>query len=103
MKKLVLIAAAGSLALALGACHGNKTEEAPVETNVANITEIDNGMTIVNDTTVAPTPETNVTAAPSAPRGGEFTNTAQTQDDADATGMTARVSRDEDNDTAPAR
>lgn len=101
MKKIALIAAAGSLALALSACGGGKTDEAPVETNVSNLeVEVDNAM-LGNDI-AAPTPEANVTHGP-APAGAEFTNGAQTQDDADATGMTARVSRDEDNTTAPAR
>ena len=100
MKKIALIAAAGSLALALGACGGNKTDEAPVDTNVSNLeVTVDNGA-FANDLTPAPAPEANATHAPAA-AGAEFTNGAQTQDDADATGMTARVSRDEDNTTAP--
>ena len=99
MKKIALIAAAGSLALALSACGGNKTEEAPVETNVSNLeVEVDN--TMVGNEVATPAPETNATHAPAA-AGADFTNGAQTQDDADATGMTARVSRDEDNTTAP--
>jgi hypothetical protein len=98
MKKLVLIAAAGSLALALGACHSSRNDEAPVDTNVSNLeVTVDNG-TIVNDTTVAPV-ETNE-AHPVA-TSKDFTNSAQTQDDAEATGMTARVSRDDDNSAEP--
>lgn len=99
MKKIALIAAAGSLALALGACGGNKTDEAPVETNVSNLeVEVDNS--VLGNDVVAPAPEANATHAP-APVGADFTNGTQTQDDADATGMTARVSRDGDNETAP--
>jgi ATP-dependent RNA circularization protein (DNA/RNA ligase family) len=98
MKKLVLIAAAGSLALALSACGGSKNDEAPVDTNVSNLETTVNDTVIVNDTSVS-VPETNVTTP--AARGSDFTNTAQTQDDAEATGMTSRVSRDDDNSTTP--
>lgn len=101
MKKIALLAA-GSLALALAAC-GPKPEEAPIETNVANLeVTVDNGV-IGNEITPTATPAANVTAAPAAP-GADFSNGTQTLDDADATGMTARVSRDDEgNETAPAR
>ena len=98
MKKIALIAAAGSLALALSACGGNKTDETPVDTNVSNLEVTVNETTILNDTTTA-APEANVTAP--AARGSDFTNTAQTQDDAEASGMTSRVSRDDDNSAEP--
>jgi hypothetical protein len=98
MKKIALIAAAGSLALGLGACHSSKTDEAPVDTNVSNLETSVNESAILNDTTT-PALETNITHA--AARGSDFTNTAQTQDDAEATGMTSRVSRDDDNETTP--
>ncbi|MES2442362.1 MAG: hypothetical protein V4574_05995 [Pseudomonadota bacterium] len=102
MKKFALIAAAGSLALALAACGGPKPEEAPVETNVANLAEPGNGA-FGNEVTPTPSPEANVSQGPAA-RGADFADGAQTQDDADATGMTARVSRDDEgNETAPAR
>lgn len=98
MKKTIAILAAGSLALALSACGGPKTDDVPVETNVMNI-EIDNSA-MVNEALATPEPTANVAAAPAA-RGADFSDGAQTQDDADATGMTARVSRDGDNETAP--
>jgi hypothetical protein len=98
MKKIALIAAAGSLALALGACGGNKTDEAPVDTNVSNHEVTVNDTTIVNDTTTV-APVTNETRPVATSK--DFTNTAQTQDDAEATGMTSRVSRDDDNSTQP--
>lgn len=102
MKKIALLAA-GSLALALSACGGPKTDEAPVETNVSNLdVVVDNGA-FANDMAPTPSPEANVAATPAAP-GADFADGAQTQDDADATGMTARVSRDDEgNETAPAR
>jgi hypothetical protein len=99
MKKTISILAAGSLALALAACSGPKTDEAPVETNVMNFAEPENAM-IANEIAPTPAPASNVAAAPAA-RGADFEDGAQTQDDADATGMTARVSRDGDNETAP--
>jgi hypothetical protein len=74
-----------------------------VETNVSNLeVMVDNGA-FANDMAPTPSPEMNLSAAPAAP-GPDFSNGNQTQDDADATGMTARVSRDDDgNETAPAR
>lgn len=101
MKKIALLAA-GSLALVLAAC-GPKPEEAPVETNVSNLeVVVDNGA-FANEVTPTPSPAANVSSGPAAP-GPDFSNGAQTQDDADATGMTARVSRDDEgNETAPAR
>lgn len=98
MKKIALIAAAGALALALGACHSSKNDEAPVDTNVSNLEVTVNETTILNDATT-PAPEANVTAP--AATSKDFTNTAQTQDDAEATGMTSRVSRDDDNSAEP--
>jgi len=101
MKKTIAILAAGSLALALAACGGPKTDEAPVETNVMNVEEQDNAI-LANAGVEVPAPETNVATVP-APKGADFADGAQTQDDADAAGMTARVSRDGDNETAPAQ
>lgn len=98
MKKIALIAAASSLALALSACGGGKSEEAPVDTNVSNLEVSVNETGVMNETT-APAPASNVTAP--AARGSDFSNTAQTQDDAEATGMTSRVSREDDNSSQP--
>lgn len=97
MKKIVLIAAAGSLALALGACHSSQSEEQPVDTNVSNLEVTVDNSEIVN-VTEAPAPVTNETHPVATSK--DFTNTAQTQDDAEATGMTSRVSRDDDGNSA---
>ena len=99
MKKTIAFLAAGSLALAIAACSGPKTEDSPVETNVMNVEEQDNAI-LANVGIEVPVPATNVTATP-APKGADFEDETQTRDDADATGMTARVSRDGDNETAP--
>lgn len=98
MKKIALIAAAGSLALGLAACHSSKNDEAPVDTNVSNLEVTVDNQAIVNDTTT-PAPVTNETHV--SARNSDFTNSAQTQDDAEATGMTSRVSRDDDNSAEP--
>lgn len=91
--------AAGLAALAMTAACSGADEPAPVETNVINLAEPEN--VVENATLVDPTPPANVTAAPADP-GADFTVDEQTQDDADATGMTARVPRGEDNGTQPA-
>ncbi len=93
-----LLAAAGSAALALAACHSS-TEN--VETNVSNLDVNVIETNLAPENLATPAPVTNVTtAAPAAP-GNDF-DTARTQDDADATGMTARLPRD-DNSSTPAQ
>lgn len=99
MKKFVSLIAAGSLALTLAACGGG--EEAtvpPVETNVEDIAEPVN---VINDVVPEPAPSPTPTATPVV-SGKEF-DSSTTQEDAEATGMTSRVSRDEDNSSAPAQ
>jgi hypothetical protein len=98
MKKIALIAAAGALALGLAACH-SKPEETSVDTNVTNLegTPVDNAE-IVN-VIEEPAPEANVTKPVATSK--DFTDSAQTQDDAEATGMTSRASRDDDNSAEP--
>lgn len=95
----IAILAAGSAALALSACSGGgETNEAPIETNVVNVEETVTNVVVEN--VVVETPVvTNVTPVPAA-RGEDFTDTEQTKDDADATGMTSRVDRSADD--APA-
>ncbi|MDT8757431.1 hypothetical protein MZO42_01850 [Sphingomonas psychrotolerans] len=93
-------------ALALSACGGKDEADAPVA-NAGSMTPID----VQNDAVNTTVP----TEAPAAPRIDNATTEAapetapalsqdeQTQDDADATGMTARVSRDEGgNEAQPA-
>jgi hypothetical protein len=104
IKRIVLLAPIAG-ALALAACSGGKDEAEAPTSNAENMTPIE-----VQNTAVVPT------EAPAAPRIDNVTTTTdaetaptalsadeQTQDDADATGMTARVSRDEGgNESQPA-
>lgn len=88
-RTLALIAVAG---LSLAACSGGKQEEQPVnDTIVANIDEPAATTNVVIDEPEAAPAATN--AVTSAPPSAELTTDAQTQDDADATGMTAKVDR----------
>jgi hypothetical protein len=104
IKRIALLASAAG-ALALGACSGGNDEATAPTGNVENMTPIE----VVNESPVA-------TEAPAATRVDNLTTTdveptpstlsadEQTQDDADATGMTARVSRDEgSNEAQPAQ
>lgn len=96
IKTIVLLAAS---ALALAACH-NKPEEPPVaETNVTNFAEPAN---IGEVSTEAP-PATridNTATSTIAPPAATLTADEQTVQDADATGMTAKVNRDEGGNSA---
>lgn len=82
------------------ACSGGG-DEAPVETNVANLSEPEN---VVVENVVEPTPEptANATEAPPVAPSADFNDTEQTMTDADATGMTARVKREEEDEAQPA-
>ncbi len=88
MKKTTLFALV--TALTLGACSRGP-EQQPLEDNVV---EVEN-MTENANVAVAPPAvnATNVVAAPAAPAPG-FTDDEQMRDDADATGMTARLPDD---------
>lgn len=99
MKKFAILLATGS-ALALSACGGGSTT---VETNTTTIeTNVEDlGTTNVVENVTTPEPAPSPTAAP-APTGKEF-DSSTTQDDAEATGMTSRVSRDGDNSSQPAQ
>jgi PBP1b-binding outer membrane lipoprotein LpoB len=96
LKRIALLAPiVGGLALA--ACSGGKDEPAAPTSNVEDMTPI----TVENNaevSTEAP-PATvidNVTATPhSETVPSDLSTDEQTQDDADATGMTSRVSRDD--------
>ena len=99
MKRIPFVLAASIASLALTGCHSSAPEEA-VANNMTNFVETANAMTPEN--LVAPTeaPVTNATAAPANP-GADFTTDSHTYDDADATGMTARLP--EDNGSEPAQ
>ena len=95
-RTLALLAAS---AIALAACSGAKDSEQPAaETNVVNLAEPEN---YANVATEAP-PATRIdnTAADAAPPSATLTADEQTQEDADATGMTAKVNRDEGGNSA---
>jgi hypothetical protein len=95
-KTIVLLAAS---ALALAACH-NKADDAPVaETNVTNLVVEPGNLT--NVLTEAP-PATRIdnTAGVAVPPSATLTADEQTVEDADATGMTAKVNRDEGGNSA---
>ena len=86
--------AAAPLAL-LAACSGS---EPPPPTDDANA--IDQGVLIENATdgpfvNAVPTPEPSETPTPDATTAPPLPKDEQMQDDADATGMTARVTREE--------
>ena len=87
MRKIALIALAGALALA--AC-GKKEEEAPATNNLVE-PPVEN--VIVNEPE-APTPEPGNNAAAAAPAPAPtISKQQQIEDDAAATGMTARLSQ----------
>lgn len=86
-------------ALALAACGGGDKEEAQPapETNVGELTPVENITEVPVEAPPAPRIDNTVSEAPPAPV--EMAPDEQTAEDADATGMTARVSRDEGNDS----
>lgn len=95
---IALLAAAG---LSLAAC-GHKEEEAAPDANLTNITVPEDApVNLPTEAPVALPTENTAEATPAAPV--DVAPTEQTQDDADATGMTARVSRDEGNEAQPAQ
>lgn len=92
-KSIALFAALG-LSLSLAACKDAPEEQQGVgATNVANMTEAE----IVNELPAEAPPATQVTnrTTSEAPPAATLAPDEQTQDDADATGMTAKVNRDE--------
>lgn len=91
MKRLVVVLSTISLSLAITACHrddGDEREEnAAIEANAANA---------ANAMIAKPTPPTNNTAIAPKPKASsapppEVSDVEQMHDDADATGMTARL------------
>ena len=101
MKRINLrhaVLAAGLVGLALVAGCRNSTPETPIENTEVNLLDTADAM-INNAAEAIPAPVSNVAASPSNP-GADFTTDSQTFDDADATGMTARLPQD--NGTEPA-
>jgi hypothetical protein len=97
-RTIALIALAG---LGLAACSGRSDEPQPAnETVVANIVEPEN-FTNVTTETAPPPVAANVTSE--APPTAELAPDEQTQDDAAATGMTARVDRNSSDEGQPAQ
>lgn len=91
MRTFALLALAG--ALALSAC-GKKEEDAPM---VNNLVEPPVENVIIEEPDAAlPAPENNAAAAPAAPPS--ISEQQQIQDDAEATGMTARLPAGDDED-----
>lgn len=88
---MLAIGVAG-LALTAG-CHSSAPDETVVN-NSSTFVETVNAMTEANIVEPAPTPVANVTHAVSNTTTSEFSSEEQTQDDADATGMTARLPQD---------
>jgi len=101
-KAFALLAAS---AVALAACSGAKEEQQPTaETNVTDLTVApDNVANVAVEAPPAPQVDNTATAEVPAPVA-TLTADEQTQDDADAAGMTARVDRSApSNATQPVR
>jgi hypothetical protein len=92
----MLAAGIAGLALIAG-CHSSAPEPAG-ENNITNFVETSNAME-ENAVVETPAPVANVVVTPSKP-GQDFTTDAQTYDDADATGDTARIKRDNESEPA---
>ncbi|MCX8474568.1 MAG: hypothetical protein MT490_02115 [Sphingomonas sp.] len=105
IKRIALLASAAG-ALALGACSGGNDEATAPTGNVENMTpiEVTNESPVAIETPAA-APTDNLAATTDVePTPSTLSPDEQTQDDADATGMTARVSRDEGgNEAQPAQ
>lgn len=87
MRKFALIALAGALTLA--AC-GKKEEEAPVTNNLVE-PPVEN---VIVEEPEAPAPEPSNNAAPAPAPAPTISEQQQIEDDAAATGMTARLNRE---------
>jgi hypothetical protein len=99
--RIALLAAGTAAALALAACSGSKDEDQRATgTNAENMTAIepDNAATVSSEAPAAPRIDNATTESRPAPP--TLSSSESTQDDADATGMTARVSRDEGSNAA---
>jgi predicted small lipoprotein YifL len=96
--KISTVALLAAATLSLAACGHKEEEDAGPDASLTSLNvEEDAPLNVVTETPVAPI--NTVEAAPvAAPI--EVAPEAQTQDDADATGDTARVSRGEEDDSA---
>ncbi|WP_404338250.1 hypothetical protein AB2M62_04900 [Sphingomonas sp. MMS12-HWE2-04] len=104
-KRIALFAAlaAGSLALASCSGGGDKEEQPEANSTVETVTEPVNMTPLPTEAPAAPQIDNAEAEAQPPVPPHVITPDQQTQEDADATGMTARVSRDETaNDTQPA-
>ena len=99
MKLTTAIFAATAATLALAACSGAPEEQRSEETNVAAPAEPLNTTELPAAEAPAPLPTTNQ-ASVEAPPEDLLSADEQTQEDADATGMTAKVNRDEGGNSA---
>ncbi len=96
MRHIKVIALAGMLSLVLAGCR-DREEAAPEElNNSANAAEP------VNASTPAPPPPPPANVAEAPAPSMEFSDDQQMRDDADATGLTARLPREGDAPAAPA-
>ncbi len=96
---LALIAAAG---LSLAACSGGEKDapEATNDTMMSNIVEPQNEAAVPAEPSPTPAPANVAREAPAAP---QLSSDEQTQEDADATGMTAKVDRNASDAGQPAQ
>lgn len=94
--------ALGLTGLAMTAACSGGGDEAPVETNVANLGVEEEAPAEANIAEPVATPTANVSEAPPVAPSADFNDAEQTQTDADATGMTARVKRDGEDEAQPA-
>lgn len=104
IKRIALLAAAATAVLSLAACGGSNDEPPATEANIETTAPLDDAnMGALPTETPSATPTAEATNLVEAAPVAEVDPSEQVQDDADATGMTARVSRDEAaNETQPA-
>ncbi|RYY23456.1 MAG: hypothetical protein EOP62_20135 [Sphingomonadales bacterium] len=95
--KIKTIALLAASAIALAACQ-NKAEEPVAETNVTELVEPGNLMNVVTE--APPATRIDNTTSVAVPPVATLTADEQTVEDADATGMTAKVNRDEGGNSA---
>lgn len=103
MKRIAVLAPLSALALGLSACGGGAEEEAPaVETNLSPVEEATPAPVMNIETEAPPATRIDNSTAEQLPSAPTLSADEQTQEDADATGMTARVDRSESTDTGEA-
>ena len=100
-KRIALLATFAAAGLALSACGGDKKEEAPAAPEMTNLEEAapaENFSEVPQEAAPAPRID-NSAISEVAPPAEPLPSDEQTLDDAEATGMTARVSRGDGNET----